>query len=145
MGANEKDKAIVSFNNEFSAVTNNISYKTGEMISRLKVVTEQGKGNINEVGVLSLNEKAEDEFAPIYVLDSPVTAFKILNYLHEFKNNYKKLLNRNPDFLYQTGLPTVEWMEHVLVKLTNKSVIDGEELFERMHDAGVSISVFHSI
>jgi hypothetical protein len=145
MGADEKGKATVAFNNEFSAVIDNISSKSGEMISRLKVVTEQGKGNINEVGVLSLNERSDDEFAPIYVLDSPVTAFKVFNYLFEFKKNYKKLLSHNPDFFYQTVLPTVEWMEYVLIKLKKSSVKDGEELFLRMRDAGGSVSVFHSI
>lgn len=137
--------AKASFNNEFGNVMNSISYKSEEMLSRLKIVTGQDRGVISEVGILSLSDKQLDEFAPIYVLDSKVTAFKIFNYLHEFEKNYKKLLNRYPDHLYQTVFPNVEWMERVLPKLSKSSVMGGEELFQKMLLAGVSISVFHSI
>lgn len=135
----------VAFNNEFGNVMDTISYKSEEMLSRLKVVTGQSKGVINQVGIMSLQNKHEDAFSPIYVLDSKVTAFKIFNYLHEFKIHYKKLLCRNPDYLYQTAFPHVEWMEHVLTKLSKSSVREGEALFEKMNKSGVIISVFHSI
>lgn len=135
----------VSFNNEFGNVTDAIAYKSGEMLSRLKVLTEQDKGVINEVGVMSLPNQSEDEFAPIYVLDSKVTAVKMFNYLHEFKKNYKKLLCKNPDYLYQTVFPNVEWIEQVLAKLSKVSIKEGEDLFEQMHKSGVTISVFHSL
>lgn len=142
---NQTDKAKAAFNNEFANVTNNISYKKGEMLSRLKVITEQGKGTINDTGVLSFSDKSEEEYLPIYVLDSQVTAFKIFNYLEQFKNNYKKLLSCNPEHLYQTALPTVEWMERVLTILDKDSVSNGEKLFVQMKKSGVSVRVFHSI
>jgi hypothetical protein len=139
------DKAKAAFNYEFGSVTDTVSHKSGEMLSRLKVVTEQGKGLVNEIGVLSLANRGEDAFDPIYVLDSQVTVFKILNYLDQFKNNYKRLLSRNPDYLYQTVLPNVEWMERVLTKLSKKSITSGEKTFEQMQKENVSISVFHSL
>jgi hypothetical protein len=140
-----KEKTTVAFNNEFASVTNAISYKSEEMLSRLKVVTEQGKGVINEVGVMSSSANGEGVFAPIYVLDSPATVCQMRNYVHEFKENYKQLLSRNPDYLYQTVLPTVEWVEQVLSKLSKDSVSKGSNLFEQMHCSGVSLKVFHSI
>lgn len=145
MSDEEINSVKTSFNNEFANVTDTISYKSGEIISRLKIITEQGKGVINEIGVLSLSAREEDTFAPIFILDSKVTTFKMFNYLHEFKKNYKKLLNRNPDYLYQTVLPTVEWMEHALTNLSKQSIRDGKQLFQKMYDSGVSISIFHSI
>lgn len=139
----EKKKA--AFNNEFGNVADTISYKSGEMLSRLKLLTEQSKGVINEVGVMLLSKNQEEAFSPIYVLDSKVTAFKMFNYLHEFKTHYKKLLCRNPDYLYQTVFPQVEWVEQILTKLSKDSIREGEVLFEKMLESGVNISVFHSI
>lgn len=141
----DKKKAKVEFNNEFASVTDAISYKSEEMFARLKVVTGQEKGVINEVGVLSHSVQGEEVFAPIYVLDSPVTVCKIRNYIYELEQNYKKLLCSNPDFLYQTALPTVEWMERVLSELSRESVQKGDALFKQMQSSGISMSVFHSI
>lgn len=141
----EQDKAKAAFNSEFASVTEYVSYKSEEMFARLKVVTGQEKGVINEVGVLSHYAVGKEVFAPIYVLDSPVTVCKMLNYIHEFEQQYKKLLCRNPDFIYQTALPTVEWLERVLSELSRESLHKGETLFKEMKSSGVSMSVFHSI
>ncbi len=137
---------VAKFNFEFENVCQSISYKSEEMLARLQIVTEQPRGRINEVGVLSYSVESKMQFAPIYVLDSPVTVSKMLNYLFEFKRNYKKLLNQNADHFYQTVLPTVEWAERVLsTKLSSESIARGHEMFERMQRSGVSMQVFHSI
>lgn len=145
LSAKALEKAKAAFNYEFGSVAETISYRTGEMLSRLKIVTEQCKGKINEVGILALSSNKEDAFQPIYVLDSKVTAFKIFNYLHEFKKHYRKLLGAKPDFLYQTVFPNVEWMERVLTKLSKRSLNEGEDLFQNMLRSGLSVSVFHEI
>ncbi|MCY9818090.1 hypothetical protein [Vibrio alginolyticus] len=140
------DELQEKFNNEFSSITNNLTYNSGEMLSRLKIVTGQIKGKINEVGVLSLSEPNNDyELDPIYVLDSPVTVFRILNYRFEFSKNYKKLFNSNPDFLFRTAMPTIEWMEHVLDRLSKGSLDEGKNIFNQMRESGTSISVFRSM
>ena len=116
------------------------------MLARLQIVTKQQRGRVNEVGVLLHSAKSQDPLAPIYVLDSAVTVCNMRNYLHEFKRNYKQLLSQNPDYLYQTVLTTVEWMQQVLSsELCPESLTDGDKLFEAMQDAGVSMQVFHSI
>lgn len=140
----QKD-AKKAFNHELESVIDTISYRCGDMLARLKVVTEKSRGVINEVGILSLPQKDDSVFEPIYVLDSNVTAFKIFNYLHEFKKCYRKLLAHNADYLFKTVFPNIEWMERVLEKLSKKSVSEGELLFEKMLASGVSVSVFHSI
>ncbi|MFS1870103.1 hypothetical protein [Vibrio lentus] len=146
LGKDRTDELQAKFNSEFTSLADNLSYKSGEMISRLKIVTGQQKGKVNEVGVLSISDQSTDEiFNPIYVLDSPVTVFKIMNYQHEFSENYKKLLNNNPNFLFRTAMPTIEWMEHVLDKMSNNSLKEGKALFNKMRDRDVSISVFHSV
>lgn len=139
----EKEKA--SFNHEFASITDTISYKKEEILSRLRVVTNQEKGAINEVGVMSYSADENEAFAPIYVLDSPVTVCKMMNFIYEFEHNYKKILCRNPDYFYRSALPTVEWMEHVLSSLSKASISEGQELFKKMRNAGVYVSVFHSI
>lgn len=142
----EKQKGVDQFNCEFTTVTESMSYKTGEMLARLKIVTDQTKGKINEVGVLAFSDKNESQlFSPLNVIDSPVTAWKMNNYLHEFKKNYRKLLSSNPEYLYKTVMPTVEWIEHTLNKLSKDSQKSGLLLFNNILKSGVVVSVFHSI
>ncbi|MCG9695065.1 hypothetical protein L1D55_25740 [Vibrio sp. Isolate22] len=142
----DRENAIAHFNSEFMSVSETIAYKSGEMLSRLMVVTEQSTGEINEVGILALADGSDQEgFESIYVLDSSVTAWKMYNYLHEFKKNYKKLLSRNPDYLYKTAMPTVEWIEVALGKLSKRSQTEGEKLFKDMLNNNVEVSVFYSI
>lgn len=146
LNQNGSNDALASFNNEFESVTQSVSYKCEEMLARLQIVTKQQRGRVNEVGVLSHSSRSQDQFAPIYVLDSSVTVCNMRNYLHEFKRNYRQLLSQNPDYLYQTVLPTAEWMQRVLsTELCPESITGGDKLFEAMQDAGVSMQVFHSI
>lgn len=142
----EKKETIEKFNSEFMAVTEDISYKTGEMLARLKIITEQKKGKVNEVGILALSDiKDIESFSPLYVIDSPVTAWKMNNYIHEFNTNYRKLLSRSPEYLYKTAIPTVEWVEYTLSQLSKGSQIAGFDLFKNAQKNGVKVSVFHSI
>jgi len=142
----ENEKQVVAFNSEFMAVTDLIAYKHEEMNARLRVVTGQEKGRVNEVGVMALSDQKEDEaLSPIYVSDSPITVLKMHNYLHEFKKNYKKLLSHNPEHLFKTVIPTVEWLEDTLPKMSKASQRKGREQFDLMIKNGVVMSVFHSM
>ncbi|YCO04361.1 hypothetical protein ACB087_12585 [Vibrio sp. VNB-15] len=142
----KSEKQVTAFNSEFMAVTDLISYKHEEMNSRLRIVTGQEKGRINEVGVMALSDQKETEaLSPIYVSDSPITVLKMHNYLHEFKKNYRKLLSHNPDHLFKTVIPTVEWLEDTLSKLSKASQRKGREQFDLMIKNGVVMSVFYSM
>lgn len=144
-GRDDKSQ-MKKFNSEFMAVTKSISYKHEEMNSRLRLVTGQEKGKINEVGILSFSNSGEEEpLSPIYVVDNPITALKMYNYLHEFRKHYKKLLSHNADFLFKTVIPTVEWIEDTLTKLSKHSQQKGQEQFDLMVKNGVVLSVFHSM
>ncbi|MGR5141719.1 hypothetical protein ACQKPX_08560 [Photobacterium sp. DNB23_23_1] len=135
-----------AFNSEFMAVSESISCRKEEMNTRMRLVTGQARGMVNEVGVLSLSDKIDDEpLSPIYVLDSPLTVLRMHNYLHEFKKHYKKLLATNPDFLFKTVMPTVEWIEGTLGKMSKCSQKNGREQFDEMIKHGVVMSVFHSL
>ncbi|MFW1158648.1 hypothetical protein [Vibrio parahaemolyticus] len=142
----EQRDRVAAFNSEFMVVSEGISYKAEDMNKRLRLVTGEVKGKVDEVGVLSLSVKNDDEpLSPIYVLDSPLTVLRMHNYLHEFNKNYKKLLTANPEFLFKTVMPTVEWMENTLNKMSKKSQQLGREQFDEMVKNGVVMSVFHSI
>ncbi|WP_240537398.1 hypothetical protein [Vibrio sp. CUB2] len=142
----ENEKQVTAFNSEFMAVTDLIAYKHEEMNARLRVVTEQENGRVNEVGVMALSDqKGNEALSPIYVSDSPITVLKMHNYLHEFKKNYKKLLSHNPEHLFKTVIPTVEWLEDTLPKMSKASQREGRELFYLMIKNGVVMSVFHSM
>ncbi|MGR5300059.1 hypothetical protein [Vibrio alfacsensis] len=140
------EQQVAAFNSEFMAVTDLIAYKHEEMNARLRVVTGQEKGRVDEVGVMALSNQKEDEaLAPLYVLDSPVTVLKMHNYLYEFKKNYKKLLSHNPEHLFKTVIPTVEWIEDTITKMSKASQRKGREQFDVMIKNGVVMSVFHSM
>lgn len=142
----ENEKQVTAFNSEFMAVTDLIAYKHEEMNARLRVVTGQEKGRVNEVGVMALSDQKESEaLSPIYVSDSPITVLKMHNYLHEFKKNYKKLLSHNPEHLFKTVIPTVEWLEDTLPKMSKASQREGREQFDLMIKNGVVMSVFYSM
>lgn len=142
----ENEKQVAAFNSEFMEVTDLIAYKYEEMNARLRVVTEQEKGRVNEVGVMALSDQTENEaLLPIYVSDSPISVLKMHNYLHEFKKNYKKILSHNPDYLFKTVIPTVEWLEDTLPKMSKASQRKGREQFDLMIKNGVVMSVFHSM
>ncbi|MFH4783838.1 hypothetical protein [Vibrio diabolicus] len=142
----DNEKQVAAFNSEFMAVTDLIAYKHEEMNARLRVVTGQEKGRVNEVGVMALSDQRENEaLSPIYVSDSPITVLKMHNYLHEFKKNFKKLLSHNPDHLFKTVIPTVEWLEDTLPKMSKASQSKGREQFDLMIKNGVVMSVFHSM
>ncbi|MCG9702875.1 hypothetical protein L1D19_22680 [Vibrio natriegens] len=142
----DNEKQVAAFNSEFMAVTDLIAYKHEEMNARLRVVTGQEKGRVNEVGVMALSDQKENEaLSPIYVSDSPITVLKMHNYLHEFKKNYKKLFSHNPEHLFKTVIPTVEWLEDTLPKMSKASQRKGREQFDLMIKNGVVMSVFHSM
>lgn len=141
----EQKKEVAAFNSEFMAVSEGVSYKSEEMNARLRLVTGQTQGKVNEVGVLALSEKSDEPLDPIYVLDSPLTVLRMYNYLHEFKKHYTKLLATNPNLLFKTVMPTVEWMEGTLGKMSKKSQLLGREQFDEMIKNGVVMSVFHSL
>ncbi len=142
----DNEKQVAAFNSEFMAVTDLIAHKHEEMNARLKVVTGQEKGRVNEVGVMALSNQNENEaLSPIYVSDNPIAVLKMHNYLHEFKKNYKKLLSHNPEHLFKTVLPTVEWLEDTLPKMSKASQRKGREQFDLMIKNGVVMSVFHSM
>lgn len=146
LSEDECQQTEYAFNEEFTAVTDIISYKSEEMLARLRVVSGQGKGKVNEVGVLSYSSQDVNYgLAPIYVLDSPVTVWRFYNYLHEFKEHYKQLLAVNADHLFMTVLPTVEWMQSTLKKLSKESRGQGITMHKKMLENGVKVSVFHSI
>lgn len=142
----DQDDQVAAFNSEFMAVSEGVSYKSEEMQARLRLVTEQTRGKVNEVGVLALSDHVDDApLSPIVVVDSPLTVLKMLNYLHEFKKQYKKLLATNPDFLFKTVMPTVEWVENTLKKMSKPSQKGGQAQFAQMIKNGVVMSVFHSL
>ncbi|WP_318521967.1 hypothetical protein [Photobacterium leiognathi] len=142
----DDDAQLTRFNSEFMSVTENIAYKHEEMNARLRLVTGQAQGRVNEVGVLTLNNQNDSEpLSPIFVADNPITVLKMLNYLHEFKKHYKKLLAHNPDFLFKTVMPTVEWIEDTLKKMSKSSLQKGQERFQIMVENGVVMTVFHAM
>jgi hypothetical protein len=58
---------------------------------------------------------------------------KLKHYLDQAKRHYKAILKKNPDFLFNTLLPTLEWIEEIFFKkkFSKKSLSKGNEMFNK--------------
>lgn len=131
------DKQI--FINEFINANDSIQAKKSEILSRIKMLTGQEEGQVtNEFGFGKRKNVMEGDLPDsIYLLDSPETVMKLKHYLWQAELHHQAILKQSPDFLFNTLLPTVEWIEDVFIKsrFSKASISKGEELFEQFKGA----------
>jgi hypothetical protein len=128
----EKDKQ--QFQSEFTKATNAINNRKKEALAKIKVLTEYNDIEVNELGVASKNTLIEDNLPDtIYLVDSAETVMKLNHYLDQAKRHYKAILKKNPEFLFNTLLPTLEWIEEIFFKkkFSKKSLSKGNEMFNK--------------
>lgn len=131
------DKQI--FISEFINANDSIQTKKSEILSRIKMLTGQEEGQVtNEFGFGKRKNVMEGDLPDaIYLLDSPETVMKLKHYLWQAELHHKAILKQSPDFLFNTLLPTVEWIEDVFIKsrFSKASISKGEEIFEQFKGA----------
>lgn len=131
------DKQI--FISEFINANDSIQTKKSEILSRIKMLTGQEEGQVtNEFGFGKRKNVMEGDLPDaIYLLDSPETVMKLKHYLWQAELHHQAILKQSPDFLFNTLLPTVEWIEDVFIKsrFSKASISKGEEIFEQFKGA----------
>ena len=126
------EKDTKKFQSEYTKATFAIENRKQETLARLKIITEQNDGAVNELGISSKNTLLEDDLPDtIYLVDSPETVMKLKHYLDQAERHYKAILKKNPEFLFNTLLPTLEWIEEIFLKkkFSKKSLSKGSEMF----------------
>jgi hypothetical protein len=131
------DKQI--FISEFINANDSIQTKKSEILSRIKMLTGQEEGQVtNEFGFGKRKNVMEGDLPDaIYLLDSPETVMKLKHYLWQAELHHQAILKQSPDFLFNTLLPTVEWIEDIFIKsrFSKASISKGEKIFEQFKGA----------
>lgn len=128
----EKDKQ--QFQSEFTKATTAINNRKKEALAKIKILTEYNDVVVNELGIASKNTLIQNDLPDsIYLVDSAETVMKLKYYLDQAKIHNKAILNKNPEFLFNTLLPTLEWIEEIFFKkkFSKKSLSKGNEMFNK--------------
>lgn len=107
--ASESDKQL--FESEFTKAVEHIKARADDVLLRLKVVTEQTSGRVDELGLVSAGSQIEGDLPDtIYIQDSPETVLKLKHFLAQLQEKHTLLRACAPEFLFFTALPTAEWI-----------------------------------
>lgn len=96
---------------------------------------------INSIGRVDRKKTAVElpnaDFNDILVLDSKETIVTMLHYISEAERQYDNLIGNALNFFEETVLPTVEWMEYLLMNgmLSPETIADGKNEYEEIKDA----------
>ncbi|WP_043316127.1 hypothetical protein [Microbulbifer sp. HZ11] len=118
------------FNSEYTKAASYITRKKDEVTARLKLVTGQSDGRVDDLGVISVSRASRVGDA-IHMVDTPETVLKLLHYLSEVRQKYRMILKHSPDYLFLTVLPTAEWIEQLFQDRRFKSEVEGRGLYDK--------------
>jgi hypothetical protein len=117
MRASQNDKRL--FRSEFTLALESIKQRVDDTLLRMKIVTQKDQGRVDELGFTDKNRIVEGDLPDtLYLEDSPETVMKLSHYLGEFEKKHKLLLSCSPEYLFNTALPTAEWIAMLLVDKT---------------------------
>lgn len=122
------------FNSEFTHAAEIITNKKNDFLSKVKMYTGKEQGEVNNLGLAKRPVVPDTDFADtIYLLDSPETVFKLINYLDQVKKNHQLLAIASSEFLLFTVLPTVEWIEELFDRksFSKEAISHGRSLFNQ--------------
>lgn len=105
------NKALLE--SEFIQAFEVIRQRSEETLLRMKLVTEKATGRVDELGFITTVPLNTQDALPdaLFLEDSPETVLKLMHYLAELERKHKALLISAPEFLFNTVLPTSEWIE----------------------------------
>ena len=125
---------LTQFNTEFTKALDFINSKKDESLALQVFVSKNDdqESNTNEIGVIGRGTINDAENS-IYVEDSKWTVMKMLHYKQQVKENHKHLWGQSPIFLFSTVIPTLEWIEEILIGdfFCEENIEQGKTLFEK--------------
>lgn len=130
--ASESDKQL--FESEFTKAVEHIKTRANDVLTCLKIVTEQTNGRVDELGLVSAGAQIDGDLPDtIYIQDSPETVLKLKHFLAQLQEKHTLLRECAPEFLFFTALPTAEWIESLFdnKRFSKASLEKGQGLFDK--------------
>jgi len=107
-----------------------VAQKAAEFLTRTKIITGTADGKVTALNTRPIST-GDAEFDEIIVVDSPETVLHFLHFKFEATIHAQKLATKAPKFFERTVLPTLEWMETLLLDgLSKDNFNKGTMLFE---------------
>lgn len=132
MRTSQTDKRL--FSSEFTLALESVKQRVDDTLLRMKIVTQKDQGRVDELGFTDKNRFVEGDLPDtLYLEDSPETVMKLRHYLEEFEEKHTLLLSCAPEYLFNTALPTAEWIAMLLddkTKFTKQNREKGFALHE---------------
>ena len=125
-----------SFKSAFINAREAIEQRRNDTLVRLKLITGKDGEIVNELGIRKGKTVGRELNDTIYIIDSDETVMKLKHYVSEAETHCNTLLESDPIFLFNTVLPTVEWIESLFseLKFSKKSLEKGTDLFDKYGD-----------
>lgn len=123
------------FQSDFTKAIRFVEQRKLDVLARLKVISEKEQGEVDDLGFSTrkvfINGELPDS---LFLVESPDTVMKLKHYMHELNRTHEQLAKVNPDFLFYTALPTVEWIEGVFSNrlFSSEIVYEGEILYKKL-------------
>lgn len=125
---------LTQFNTEFTKALDFINSKKDESLALQVFVlkNDDEQSNTDEIGVMDRGMRNGADNS-IYVEDSKWTVMKMLHYKQQVKEKHKHLWEQSPIFLFSSVIPTLEWIEEILIGdfFCNENIEKGKTLFEK--------------
>jgi hypothetical protein len=130
--ASESDKQL--FESEFTKAAERIKTRADDVLTCLKIVTEQTSGRVDELGLVSAGALIDGDLPDtIYIQDSPETVLKLKHFLAQLQEKHALLRECAPEFLFFTALPTAEWIESLFdnKRFSKASLEKGQKMYDK--------------
>jgi hypothetical protein len=127
----ESDKQL--FESEFTKAFENVKARADDVLARLKVVTEQTSGRVDELGLISKATHIDGDLPDtIYIQNTPETVLKLMHFLAQLQEKHTLLRECAPEFLFFTALPTAEWIENMFdnKRFSKASLEKGKAMYD---------------
>ena len=123
------------FQSDFTKAIRYVEHRKLDVLARLKVISEKEQGEVDDLGFSARKTFIEGELPDnLFLVESPDTVMKLKHYISELNRTHEQLAKVNPEFLFFTALPTVEWIEGVFSNrlFSSDTVYEGEVLYKKL-------------
>ncbi|WP_445945593.1 hypothetical protein [Shewanella sp.] len=123
------------FQSDFTKAIRFVEHRKLDVLTRLKVISEKEQGEVDDLGFSTRKAFIDGELPDsLFLVESPDTVMKLKHYMNELNRTHEQLAKVNPDFLFYTALPTVEWIEGVFSNrlFSSDTVYEGEVLYKKL-------------
>lgn len=123
------------FQSDFTKAIRFVEHRKLDVLARLKVISEKDQGEVDDLGFSRRKAFIDGELPDsLFLVESPETVMKLKHYINELNRTHEQLAKFNPEFLFYTALPTVEWIEGVFSNrlFSSDTLLKGEVMYKEL-------------